>query len=187
MYCKNCGQELKADQGYCENCGVYAGSGNRFCDRCGTEATEDAAFCANCGAALKKEQPYGEQPVTGTIFSEDARANIQTRNLVTSIILSIVTCGIYGIYWFIVLTDEINLLTKEEKDLSGALSFVLSLVTCGIYSYIWAYKMGQKVDKLNGNKDGSSGILYLLLVLFGLGIVNYALIQETINKTVEAR
>lgn len=31
---------------------------------------------------------------------------IQQRNIAVCIILSIVTCGIYGIYWFIVLSKQ---------------------------------------------------------------------------------
>ena len=32
----------------------------------------------------------------------------QQRNIAVAIILTIVTCGIYGIYWFVKLTDEMN-------------------------------------------------------------------------------
>lgn len=34
---------------------------------------------------------------------------IQKRNIAMYIILSIVTCGIFGIYWFICLTDDSKL------------------------------------------------------------------------------
>lgn len=185
MYCKNCGQYLTDDHGACPNCGVYAGNGSRYCENCGAEAAESASFCSNCGADLKKKQPYGE-PVTGTILSEEAIKNIQPRSIVVSIILSIVTCGLYGIYWFIVLTDEVNRLTKNEDDLSGGLAFVLTLVTCGIYGFFWAYKMGQKADAISGTNN-SSALVYLLLVVFHLGIVVYALAQDTVNRALENR
>ena len=32
---------------------------------------------------------------------------IKQRNIGICILLSIVTCGIYGLYWFVVLTDDI--------------------------------------------------------------------------------
>ena len=185
-YCKNCGEILQENQDFCPNCGVHAGNGNRYCDNCGAEVAADAAFCPNCGTALKSNQTYGK-PVTGTLVSEEAAAKVQPRSLVTAIILSLVTCGIYGIYWFIVMTDELNLLTDNKKDLSGGLAFVLSLVTCGIYTIIWAYRMGQKVDKLNGTKDGNNGIIYLILTLLGFGIIAYVLIQDSMNKALENR
>ena len=137
-------------------------------------------------APLKKGQTYGE-PVTGTIISDEATKTIQPRNIVTAVIFSILTCGIYTIYWFIVLTDDLNRLTKEDNDMSGGLSFLLTLVTCGIYGFFWSYKMGQKVDKLNNNSSGYSGIVYIILMLCGLDIVSYALMQDCINKTLENR
>ena len=122
----------------------------------------------------------------------EACSTIDKRSIVTAIILSILTCGIYSIYWFIVLTDDLNRLTKEENDMSGGLSFLLTLVTCGIYGFFWAYKMGQKVDKLNNNTNGYTGIVYIVLIavgsmVSGVGLVAYAMMQDTINKTVENR
>lgn len=106
---------------------------------------------------------------------------VTKRNIGIAILLSFVTCGIYTIYWFIKLTDEINFVTANEKDTSGGVAFLYSLVTCGIYSYYWAYKMGEKLDTFE-NKNSSRGILYLVLTLFGVGIVAYALMQDSLNK-----
>ena len=186
MYCKNCGENLNENQDFCPICGVYKGNGNHYCDDCGGEISENAAFCANCGKNLKQPQTDGERVAEAGI-PENVLSSVQPRNIVTAIILSIVTCGIYGIYWFIVLTDEINRLTGKEKDISGVLAFVLTLVTCGIYGYVWAYQMGQKVDRLTNSKDGNNPIIYLIVMLVGLGIVDYVLIQDAINKTVENR
>ena len=106
---------------------------------------------------------------------------LQKRSVAVAIILSIVTCGIYAIYWFIKLTDEMNFVTGTQQDTSGGVAFLLSLVTCGIYTYYWMWKQGDKIDKYYGN-GGSRGILYLILCFFGLGIISYALIQDEINK-----
>lgn len=112
---------------------------------------------------------------------------VQKRDIAIAIILSIVTCGIYGIYWFIKLNDEINYITGDTAAHSGGIVFLLSLVTCGIYTFIWMYKMGEKLDNLyvaRGMASGSRGILYLILCLFGLGIVSYALMQDSLNKVI---
>ena len=186
MYCKNCGENLNENQEVCPTCGVYKGNGNRYCEDCGSEISENAAFCANCGKPLKQTQNGGERAAE-TKIPENVLSSIQPRNIVTALILSIVTCGIYGIYWFIVLTDEINRLTGNENDHSGVLSFALTLVTCGIYGYVWAYRMGQKVDKLTNVKDSNNAIIYLIVMIVGLGIVDYVLIQDAINKTLENR
>ena len=109
------------------------------------------------------------------------------RNIVTSIILTIVTCGIYGIYWFIVLTDDVKKDADDQEFSSVALAFVLTLVTCGIYGLYWAYKMGQltaKAQEKHGLPVTDNSVLYLILDIFGLSIVVYALVQVELNKMV---
>lgn len=108
---------------------------------------------------------------------------VQRRSLATCIILSLVTCGIYGIYWYICLADDVNTVTGRGG-MSGGVVFLLTLVTCGIYGIIWAYQAGEALDALrvsHGRATGSQGILYLVLNLFGLGIVTYALMQNELN------
>ena len=107
---------------------------------------------------------------------------ITKRGIATAIVFSLLTCGIYSIYWFIKLTDEVNFITNNKNDTSGGTAFLLTLLTCGIYGIYWAYKMGEKLDYFEG-KSASRGVVYLLLQLFGFGIITYALIQDTINKT----
>ena len=109
---------------------------------------------------------------------------IAKRDIAIAIILSIVTCGIYGIYWFIVMTEDVNTLTDDHKT-SGGLAFVLTLITCGIYGYYWAYMMGKRIyeyQQAKGEVASDNSVLYLVLQLFGLGIVDYALIQSELNK-----
>ena len=112
---------------------------------------------------------------------------IQKRNIAMYIILSIVTCGIFGIYWFICLTDDSKLAANDNESASGPVAFLLTIVTCGIYSWYWAYKLGDRVDyaaNSRGIGDGSSNskILFIVLQLLGLGIVNYLIAQDKLNK-----
>lgn len=176
MYCKNCGEMLNEDQAVCLKCGVALGRGKRFCQNCGKEVSEEAVICVNCGISLKanKNEKEGKANTNG----------IKERSIVTSIILSLVTCGIYSIYWFIVLTNEINKASGRENDTSGGIAFLLTLVTCGIYGYFWAYKLGEKRDII-ANEKGNSNILYLILTFFGLGIVVYGLAQDALNKSID--
>ena len=109
---------------------------------------------------------------------------IQERSIPVCIILSLVTCGIYGIYWFICLTNDTNELAGGEGT-SGGMAFLFTIITCGIYGLYWAFKQGDKLDQAKADKgmsSSNSGILYLLLFFFGLGIIAYALMQDSINK-----
>lgn len=110
---------------------------------------------------------------------------IKERNLVTCIILSIVTCGIYGIIWFIGLTDDAKTASNDASMQGGGVAFLLTLVTCGIYGYYWAYKMGKTINKAKldkGMPEDDKSVIYLILQILGLGIVNWALMQNDLNE-----
>ena len=110
---------------------------------------------------------------------------MQRRDPVIAIILSIVTCGIYGIYWFISMTNESNQLLNEPNQTSGGKAFLFGLITCGIYLFYWNYKMCKKVYAIqlkNNVQATDNSILYLILSLVGLSIINYFLIQTELNK-----
>lgn len=109
---------------------------------------------------------------------------IQKRNIAVCIILFIVTCGIYGIYWFICLNNDTNT-ASNTFGTSGGVAFLLTLVTCGIYGIYWAYKQGEKIDVAKRNRgisSSNSGILYLILSLFGFSIIAWALMQNELNQ-----
>lgn len=109
------------------------------------------------------------------------------RNIALSIVLYIVTCGIYGIYWFVVLTDEVNREKQEySRDLSGIACFLLSIITCNIFGIYWAYKMGEKLDTIKVERQIPTGqesnVLYLILELIGFNVIVLALAQNEMNK-----
>lgn len=108
---------------------------------------------------------------------------IKERNIVMCIVLSLVTCGIYGLYWFICMTDDANTVSGAEGP-SGIVAILLTLVTCNIYQLYWGYKQGEKLDTAKQNRGmeaSDSKILYLVLCLF-IPIVAWALIQNELNK-----
>lgn len=107
---------------------------------------------------------------------------MKERNVALCVVFSILTCGIYGIYWFICLTNDMNQMVSDDGyQTSGGMALLYTLITCGIYGFYWNYRMGQKMDK---KKDGSHAILFLLLSIFGLGIVNYCIMQSALNESV---
>ena len=113
---------------------------------------------------------------------------LQKRSIPMAIVLTIVTCGIYGIIWFLDLTNDAAKL-NNDSEFSGGKAFIFTLLTCGIYGVYWNYKMGQEIyqakQKRNMNASDNS-ILYLVLGLLNLGIVNYCLMQNEINEMIEA-
>ena len=111
---------------------------------------------------------------------------INKRDIALAIVLSIVTCGIYGLYWFVVLTDDVKNAASDDNFQSGGIALLLLTITCGIYGIYWAYKMGEliKVAQEKHNlpvKDNS--VLYLILQLFGLSASINA--QREVPKVVQ--
>ena len=110
---------------------------------------------------------------------------MKERNVAVSIILSIVTCGIYGIYWFIVLSDDVKEYSQDAEMFSGGIAFLLTLVTCGIFGIYWAYKLGKNMEKaqqINNLPAKDNSVLYLILELFGFGIIVWAIVQNDLNE-----
>ena len=110
---------------------------------------------------------------------------ITKRSIGVAILLSIVTCGIYGIYWMVVVTDDTNKAINDPNGTSGGIAVLLSIVTCGIYGIYWNYKMGKKLysaGKIYGKDISDNSVLYIVLAIFGLGIVNYCLMQSDLNR-----
>ena len=109
---------------------------------------------------------------------------IQKRDIAMNVVLTVVTCGIYGLVWFVQITNDMRKASGDET-LKGGMDLLLGIITCGIWYIYWAYKMGQAATKALEKANlptNDNAILYLVIQLFGLSIVNYALIQNDLNK-----
>lgn len=114
---------------------------------------------------------------------------MKEKNIAVWLIVSILTCGIGGIVWFVSITDDTGYLSGD-RSVSGGMALVLTIVTCGIYGIYWNYKMGKLLYQARdqkGIKGSDNSVLYLILCLLGVGIINYCLMQDEINKLVEVK
>lgn len=204
MNCPNCGSYYEGNIAFCAQCGApLKNVQNAAPQNNGFSAPQGDGFVAPAPGSAPQHHGYGGPQggpayggpnyggpgyggPQGGGFGGGYKAPIQERNIVVCIILSIVTCGIYGIYWMICMANDLNVASDNPNDTSGGMVFVFTLITCGIYGWYWYYKAGEKVgqihQKVTGYPDKGNGILYLILALFGLGIVNYCLIQSELNK-----
>ena len=65
---------------------------------------------------------------------------MKQRSFVVYLLLNIVTCGIYGIYFWYVFTENLNQICAEKvpndkPSMNYILVLLLSIVTCGIFYY----------------------------------------------------
>ncbi len=103
---------------------------------------------------------------------------IKQRNLVTCILLSLITCGIYGIYWIIMLARE-AVSVKDPAD-SGLLEIILMLFLPFIGMFLAEKKLAEGCAAKGIPHDDRS-IIYLILGLVGLGIISVCMMQNDLN------
>jgi hypothetical protein len=182
----------------CPNCGAN-NAGGKFCSSCGSPLpAEQPVYTAQPVQPQPVAQPVA-QPIVPPVYQQPVyqqpyqqppegfngfQPRIPERNILTAIIFSILTCGVYMYYWIYTLNEDLRAYTGNKNGTSGGLVIVLSLITCGFYLYYWFYKQGETIDNIKiqrGRPNGSLGILYLILAVFGLSTVSFALMQKDLN------
>lgn len=173
---------------------------SKFCQNCGTENEDNATFCKSCGTALvvtnsgeqanqaNYQNNMNNQGMNNYQYNMNNQPNLNlvpNRNIVMCIVLSVLTCGIYNLYWIATMTDDANKVANTPNDTSGGMTVLLGILTCGIYLIYWYYKQGQRLYQAGKNysvdiKDNS--IPYLILSIIGFNLISEILIQADLNK-----
>jgi len=107
--------------------------------------------------------------------------------IAAGIILSLLTCGLYNIYWNYRQFQAMNeLLGREEYNFVSWL--LLSIVTCGLYHIYYEYKMGSDLYawlKDHGHEVSPNlPLIGLALAVFGLTVIADAVYQHELNKLI---
>lgn len=94
------------------------------------------------------------------------------RNIIKIILLSLITFGIYGLYFRYKYIEDVNTICAfDGKKTNGLLvTILLSMVTCGIYNYVHMFGMAERLQGAgryyNANVE-SSGAVIVLWAVFG--------------------
>ena len=199
MFCEKCGKEIPDSTKFCPYCGAPVSKAQDFVNKAGEafnaaeqelgsafdevkqSFTGNSANQQNAGGQYNGGyqnngagqyntgyQNNGGQtppPYRGEKLKDD-------RGLASYIILSIITCGIYGYYFIYKMAHDVNIACDGDgENTSGLVAFVLlSLITCGIYAWFWYYNLGNRLAA-NGPRYGLSiqenGTTVLLWQIFG--------------------
>lgn len=110
----------------------------------------------------------------------------QKRSIPLYIVLSIVTCGIFYLYWYYCIArDFYDSNTPNRVDMSPIMVIVLNIITCHIYGIYMYYKWGKQspeVMAMYGRQGEDKSLMYLLLTIFGLDIISICIIQSDFNS-----
>lgn len=93
-------------------------------------------------------------------------------NPIMVLILPMVTCGLYGIYWMHTAMGEINAgLGREEFEPTK--DIILTFVTCGLYGLYVYWRMANAIVELQQKwgvqPEMDATILFVLCFVMGLG------------------
>lgn len=109
----------------------------KFCSNCGAAVNEGAAICTSCGCAVQGASvaPVGQLKTN--------------KGLVKYILLSLITCGIYGLVVMSSVSSDINTVASRydgKKTMHYCLLFFLiNPITCGIAGIVWSHKISNRI------------------------------------------
>jgi hypothetical protein len=111
----------------------------------------------------------------------------EKRDPVMVLVFTLLTCGIYGWYWwFVTATDVKNALQRE--DINPTMELVLGFVTCGIYLIFMYYKYPQLLLEMQNRVRLPSNDLSTVSLLLGIffPLAAMLILQTELNKIWDA-
>jgi hypothetical protein len=107
------------------------------------------------------------------------------RSIGIGILLTLVTCGIYGLFWQYKQIETLNAWTKRD-DFSFWLWLLLSIVTFGIFAIYYEYKMAKAINEIQEDRglrlQGDLAVICIVVSLFGFWFASLAIQQSNINR-----
>ncbi len=180
MRCNACGNELPEGVLFCNNCGTkvdyadvksgasgtsyeYADNGNSGMYGAQSDYNDNNYYYEN------GSESYNDMGSVPFLADGPLKTN---RGLAKYIVLSVITCGIYGLVVLHGIAKDLNVLAAgDREETPGIFSLILlTAVTCGIYTYFWYFKVGNRMHA-NARKYGlhfeENGTTYLAWFLAG--------------------
>jgi hypothetical protein len=100
---------------------------------------------------------------------------MQERSVAGVVILSIVTCGIYALYWHVA--------TKSEMVEAGADIPTAWLLIVPIANIYWLWKWGGGIEHVTRGKLTAPVVLLLAILL---PLISMAIVQDALNQAIRA-
>ena len=109
----------------------------------------------------------------------------EPRNIVLYVILTVLTCGLWGLVWFFQLGGDIQAVRGDAKP-NTLVDFLLTMVTCGLWgfyvAYQWPILLQEPMRAREIHVDSNLPVISLVLCFFGFQIVSLILIQSAANQ-----
>lgn len=113
---------------------------------------------------------------------------IKERGMITYILLSVLTLGIYHIVFWTKLSKDVNALCEGDgkKTMKYVFCFLLNIVTVGIFGFIWKYKLAKRLQENAARYDlkfsESGALVVVLAIVFAFFPVSQCVLVKNFNK-----
>lgn len=196
MFCTKCGKQVPDTTKFCPYCGAECSAAQKVVNEANnmfnaaeqelgsaidevkqsfnSSGTNNQNYNQNQGGnynqSYNPNQGYNPNPGNGAPYAGERLKD--DRGLLSYILLTIITCGIYGYYFIYKMAHDVNVACEGDgENTSGLVAFILlSFITCGIYAWYWYYKLGNRLSA-NAYRYGLSfqenGTTVLLWNIFG--------------------
>ena len=138
------------------------------CPNCGAAITQNQANCEYCGVSLSnKKNNNFERALTKASESSNITNDSSTidsssfayKSSVLTVILLIITCGIYH---YFLLADWITVINKNidrQKHIDPALAIFLSIITCSVSDVYFMYKVAKNAESVTKRSGGNTNLI----------------------------
>lgn len=114
------------------------------------------------------------------------------RSVLLCLLYTLITFGVYLMYWEYALAKETNKLSNDDTGACPGKVVFFSIITLGIYAVYWAAKTGKKQNNyfiLKKNEDNGFKTFYLILMIIGyvvpgMNVVCFCFMQNALNKMI---
>ena len=135
---------------------------------------------------LKNTELAGNEMPEPELSPQPSYYGVKEKSIALNVVLTFVTCGLYGLYWLYTIAKDLNDLCAsqhQEKGPDPFLVVILSIVTCGIYHIYYMWKAGKMVSSLtkNGQHLSDDSVILMVLAILQLSLVSYCILQSNIN------
>ncbi|MBO7543196.1 DUF4234 domain-containing protein [bacterium] len=156
---------------FCKKCGAEVPEGVNACPTCNTPVESDVAGKAKetFNAAEKSLKNTFNDIMNGP---QPGQPLMTDRSLLLFILLNLVTCGLFGLYYIYTIARDLNIACEGDgNNTTGLLLFIiLTICTCGIYNVFWWYGVANRLSA-NAGRYGltfpENGTTVLLWFIFG--------------------
>lgn len=179
----------------------------RICPECGREVSNNIDACNYCGYPLGREivtsYSTGINPKSNYVGKGKSVVNIAPAtshskqkkvivcdgylNIWNLVILSIVTLGVFSSIWVYRTVGLFNRKCIGKERIEGVQLLLYMFVP--FYKIYWFYKQSKMTEEYTlkvGNRSNDLSVISLIFSLLRLSLVSMVLLQDQINKNIEA-